>query len=154
MQRPPYVPREWVELHDETRQIDPIHRAHWINDSHDRHAQSLHRAQALHSDKVQEISEWHASTPMKQDTDADLQYTPSVSQLDLTKRWTETQSIQKWQWRGLSIVHDKEMPTITDLKYEGVLPNKSTDEINAEILASERSHADRVFDRSNDITSV
>lgn len=132
---------------DVTITVDPIRDDLWIYDGHERKFDmSRQKGWEYDLNSIRMGLDWdkaHNSTPIEL-------YMPSTRHLDSLKKFNEPQGSRCRGWNGQERDPARWglLPAITQMLYDGKLPNKSAGDIEAEMREAERRLAGRVFDRS------
>ena len=142
---------QFVDWGDHTVTVDPIRRDHWIYDDGERHALSQRRGASQDAAFVNEL----ASAGVY--TESQSTYMPTTRDIDALGRFSSGRSGNPTMlargWRVAPGEREGKRPVIAQMKYDGVLPNKSRAQIALEMKEAERRISARTFDKSDRIIS-
>lgn len=152
---PPVVtpPDQWLDWGDVTVQIDPVGNKQWIVDdsTETRHRLSEERGRGYDTRDVVEVQKLLNKPTGLSGVRFSL---PTVAQLDaIPNKYSEPMGAGCRSWRGVQRKSDRfgKFPVIEAQWRDGLLQDKSTGQIAAEMLGQERVRGHRLFDTESKV---
>ena len=130
---------QWVDWGGHTIQIDPVHQAQWIHDSHDGHYKSVDRGRMYDANEVSRLQNWFAGSVDQVHSEY---YTPPAM---INFDTQGCRRLDKWRGQKPDTSRRGLLPSITAMIYDNQLGDKDYGEIEAEIRERERTAGARIF---------
>ena len=134
---------QWVDWDGVTVQVDPMQHKLWLHDSNqDRHRLQENKGRFYDASDVRRLLNWetrHGHEPHAE------YYTPSVATLNSIDPFPGPCASQLRWWNKGKNALDGKRPTISQMIFEGSLPDKSKGVIEAEVYQSDWVASSRLF---------
>ena len=137
---------QWVNWGDHTITVDPMKFDHWIMDHGEQHVAGQKRGRMLDRKLVSQLQGWQNESHQA----PYVLFTPSQSTIAGLDRFSVPLQQGCRVYRGVKRDESRfgMLPSISAQLYDNVLPNKSTSEIEHEMLEEARLADERLFDRT------